>query len=137
MDGTGNERDLGHVDTGRFGVHCPGVRRGMKVDLGRVCVRVAIEAPVDAVAIDVVERIHPEFAPLDIEPSALGVAQPIAEADLQFRGRDDVVVRRVVDERFEFEPQVTNPLERREIDRPELAGTVVAVHTASWWLASS
>ena len=83
--------------------------------LGRVCTRVAIEAPIDVVAIDVVKRIHPEFAPLDIEPSALGVAQPIAETELQFRGGDDVVVRRFVDERLEAEPEVANPLERREI----------------------
>ncbi|ERG97753.1 MAG: hypothetical protein J07HQX50_01781, partial [Haloquadratum sp. J07HQX50] len=92
----------------------------MEVDLGRVGVRVAIEAPVDVVAIDVVKRIHPQFAPLDIEPSALCVAKPIAETDLQFRGGDDIVVRCFVDERFEFEPAVTNPLERREIDRTEL-----------------
>jgi hypothetical protein len=101
------------------------------MDLIRVCVRVAIEAPIDVVAIDEVERIHPGFAPLDIEPSALGIGEPIAETDLQFRGSDDIVVRCGVNEWFEVEPEVTNPLERREIDRPELAGAVVAAHTAS------
>jgi hypothetical protein len=95
------------------------------MNLGRVCVRVTIEAPIDIVGIDVMERIHPQFAPLDIEPSALGIGEPIAETDLQFRGSDDVVVRRFVDERFEVEPEVTNPLECRKIDRPELAGAVV------------
>jgi hypothetical protein len=59
------------------------------MNLGRVGVRVAIEASVDVIAIDVVERIHPQFAPLDIEPSALGVAEPVSEADPQFRWGDD------------------------------------------------
>ena len=74
------------------------------MDLGRVCVQVAIEPPVDVVAIDVMERIHPEFAPLDLEPSALGIGEPIAETDPQFRGSDGVVVRCFVDGRFEVEP---------------------------------
>ncbi len=109
------------------------------MNLGRVCIRVAIKAPVDVVTIDVVERIHPQFALLDIDPSALSVAQPIVETDLQFRGGDDIVVRCGVNERFEFELEVTNPLERRKIDRPEFAGAVVGViaHTARWWLTSS
>jgi len=94
----------------------------MEMDLGRVCVQVAIETPVDVVAIDVMERIHPEFAPLDLEPSALGIGEPIAETDPQFRGGDGVVVRCFVDGRFEVEPQVTNPPEGRKIDRSELAG---------------
>jgi hypothetical protein len=97
----------------------------------------AVKSPVDVVAVDVVKRIHPQFTPLDIEPSAVGVAEPIAETDLQFRGSDDVIVPRGVDERFEFEPEVTNPLECRKIDWSELAGAVVVAHTASWWLASS
>ena len=107
------------------------------MDLGRVCIRVAIEAPVDVVAIDVVKRIHPQFAPLDIESRSVSVAEPVSEVDLQFRGGDDVIVRRCVDERLKLDPEVTNPLESREIDRPEFAGTVVVAHTASWWLASS
>ena len=65
----------------------------MEITLGRVCVRVAIDAPVDVVAIGVMERIHPQFAPLDIESRALGIDEPIAETELQFRGSDDVVVR--------------------------------------------
>jgi hypothetical protein len=86
---------------------------------------VAIETPVDVVAIDVMERIHPQFAPLDVEPSALGIGEPIAETDLQFRRGDDALIRCFVNEGVEVEPAVTNPLERREIDRPELAGPVV------------
>ena len=107
------------------------------MDFGRVCIWVAIEAPIDVLAVHVVERIHPKVTPLNIEPSALGVAQPIAETDLQFRGSADIVVRCGVNEWFEVKPQVTNPLEGREIDRPELASTVVTAQRASWWLASS
>src|SRR6056297_2929715 len=97
----------------------------MEMTLGRVCVWVAIETPVDVVAIDVMKRIHPQFAPLDIEPSALGISKSVAETELQFRRRDDIIVRRCFDERLKVEPEVANPLECREIDRPELAGTVV------------
>ncbi|QZP39186.1 hypothetical protein K6T50_16110 (plasmid) [Halobaculum magnesiiphilum] len=52
------------------------------MNLGCMGVRVAVEAPIDVVAIDVVERIHPEFDPLDIEPGAVGVVDSIAETDL-------------------------------------------------------
>lgn len=52
------------------------------MDLGRACIRMAIESPVDIVAISVMERIHSQFIPLDIESSTLGVSEPIAETDL-------------------------------------------------------
>jgi len=93
---------------------------------------VAIEAPVDVVTIDVVKRIHPQFAPLNIEPRAGGVAEAVAERDPEFCGCDDVIVRRFIDQGLKFDPEITNPLERREIDRSELAGAVVPTHTASW-----
>jgi hypothetical protein len=107
------------------------------MDLRGVCIRVPVEAPIDVIVIDVMERIHPQFTPLDIEPSALGVTDSVIETDLEFCGGDNVVVRRGVDEWFKLEPEVTNPLERRKIDWPELTGTVILAHTASWWLASS
>ena len=67
------------------------------MDFGRVCIRVPIESPVDVFAIDVMKRIHPQFAPLDIESRSVGVSKAVAETDLQFRGCDDVIVRRCVD----------------------------------------
>jgi hypothetical protein len=42
----------------------------------------AIESPVDGVAIDVMKRIHRQFAPVDIESGAVGVADPVGETDL-------------------------------------------------------
>jgi len=43
-------------------------------------------------------RTHPQFVPLDIEPSALGIGWPVTETDLQFRGSGDIVVRCGVNE---------------------------------------
>jgi hypothetical protein len=131
MDYTSHEGNLGHVDTGWFGGRrgCIGWRVVMV--LGRMSVRVTIKSPIDVVSFNIMKRIQPQFAPLDIKPSAVGVAVPIAETDLQFRGCDDVVIRRRFDQRLKYGQEVTNPLERREIDRPELAGTVVLAHTAS------
>ena len=82
MDSTGHERHLAHGDTGRFGSSRGCIWRGMKMVLGGVCIRVAIESPVDVVAIHVVKRLHPQFAPLDIESRSIGVADPISETDL-------------------------------------------------------
>ena len=80
------------------------------MNLGGVGIRMAVKSPVDIVAIDVVKRIHPQFAPLDIEPSAVGVAEAVAERDLQFRRRNDVIVRRGVDQGLKFDPEITNSL---------------------------
>jgi hypothetical protein len=103
----------------------------MKAALGRACIRVTIESPVDIRAIDVVKRIHSPFAPLDIESRGVSVSEAVGETDLQFRGCDDVIVRYCIGQRFEFEPEITNTLEGRQIYRTELTGTVSVAHTAS------
>ena len=64
------------------------------MDLRGVCIRVPIDPPVDVVAIDGVKRIHPQFTPLDIESSAVGVTKAVTEPDPEFCRRDDVIVRR-------------------------------------------
>ena len=96
----------------------------MKVALGRMCVRVTVESPVDIRTIDVVKRIHSPFTPLDIESRGVSVSEAIGETDLQFRRCDDVIVRYCIGQRFEFEPEITNTLEGRQIDWAELTGTV-------------
>jgi hypothetical protein len=85
----------------------------MEVSLGGVRIRMAIESPVEARSINVVKRIHPQLAPLNIESSGVGVTKSVRKGDLEFRRCDDVIVCRRFDQRLKLEPKVTNPLERR------------------------
>jgi hypothetical protein len=66
--------------TGWFGVRRRGLGRRAKIDFGRVCIRVATEAPIDVtvIVIDIAKRGHFLFAPLDIETSIFSTVKPIA-----------------------------------------------------------
>jgi hypothetical protein len=56
-----------------------------------VGVRVAVEPPVDTRRVDVVEGVHPAFAPPNVESSTLGVADAVREGELELRRRGKVL----------------------------------------------
>lgn len=68
MDGACHKGHFSNLDTGRLSGGGCRVWWGMEMSVGRVGVRMPVEPPVDAGAIDIVKRVVIQLTLLDVDP---------------------------------------------------------------------
>jgi len=99
--------------------------------LVRVRGRMPIEPPVHSIRINVVKRVHVQFAPLDVESCIGRGTNPIGKLDVKLRRRDDIIIVRFFDQRLDIKPEVADTMQCREVYRSELTSPVPFAHAVS------